>query len=229
MYLASIPFLFKTSLKNYEIYPSTFINIAEENGLILDIGRWVTKEVIEQLVIWRNKGFELKPVSINFSSKQLRDTSYIKFLSEVLNKNGIEAKYIEVEITESILFEKTDKSLKFLNKLKDMEIAISLDDFGTGFSSLSYLTYIPVNKIKLDKSLCDKFLELENVNVIDNLINLAHGLNLEVTAEGIERLEQYKRLRMVGCNYIQGYLFSKPICVEDVEKMYNSNLKEKIL
>nr|WP_312578185.1 ABC transporter substrate binding protein [Sedimentibacter sp.] len=207
-------------LKNYEIYPSTFINIAEENGLILDIGRWVTKEAVEQLAIWRNKGLELKPISINFSSKQLRDTGYIEFLSETLSNNDIGAKYIEIEITESILFEKTEKSLEFLNELKDMGVKISLDDFGTGFSSLSYLTYIPVNKIKLDKSLCDKFLELNNVNVIDNIISLAHSLNLEVTAEGIERPEQYKRLRTIGCNYIQGYLFSKPVCVEVIEKIY---------
>ncbi len=211
-------------LKNYEISPSTFINIAEENNLILDIGRWVTKEAIDQLVIWRNKGFELKPISINFSSKQLRDTDYIEFLNETLNNNNIEAKYIEVEITESILFEKTEESLVFLNKLKSIGIKISLDDFGTGFSSLSYLTYIPVNKIKLDKSLCDKFLELNNVNVIYNLINLAHSLNLEVTAEGIERMEQYVRLKTVGCNFIQGHLFSKPISATEIEKIYYAKL-----
>jgi len=215
-------------LKNHKIYPITFINIAEENGLILDIGRWVTKKAIEQLAIWRDKGFKLKPISINFSSKQLRDTSYLEFLSETLKNNNIETKYLEIEITESILFEKTGKTLEFLNQLKDMGIRISLDDFGTGFSSLSYLTYIPVDKIKLDKSLCDKFLEFNNVNVIDNLISFAHSLNLEVTAEGIERIEQYKRLKTVGCDYIQGYLFSKPICIEEIEKIYNSNLLETI-
>lgn len=215
-------------LKEHNICPSTFINIAEENGLILDIGRWVTKGVIEQLANWRDKGFKLKPISINFSSKQLRDINYIEFLENTLIKNNIETKYIEIEITEGILFEKTEKSLEFLNKLKSIGIKISLDDFGTGFSSLNYLTYIPVNKIKLDKSLCDKFLELSNVDVIDNIICLAHSLNLEITAEGIEHIEQYKRLKAVGCDYIQGYLFSRPIDAADIEKIYNCNLMEKL-
>ena len=213
-------------LKEHKISPSIFITIAEENGLILDIGRWVTKAVIEQLVCWRDRGFVLKPVSINFSSKQLRDANYVEFLNETLIENCIEAKYLEIEITEGILLEKTENTIEFLNKLKDMGIKISLDDFGTGFSSLNYLTYIPVNKIKLDKSLCDKFLELNNINVIGSIISLAHSLNLEITAEGIEKLEQYQRLKSVGCDYIQGYLFSKSLNVVEIEKIYYNNLLE---
>jgi len=214
-------------LKEHTISPSSFIAIAEENGLILDIGRWVTENVIEQLTNWKERGFILKPVSINFSSKQLRDTNYIEFLKRILAKNCIEAKYLEIEITESILLEKTDNTIVFLNKLKDMGIKLSLDDFGTGFSSLNYLTYIPVDKIKLDKSLCNKFLGLDNIKVIESIISLAHSLNLEITAEGIEKFEEYQILKSVNCNYIQGYLFSKPVNVKEIEKIYYSNLLEK--
>jgi len=211
-------------LKKHKILPSTFITIAEENGLILDIGRWVAENAIEQLANWKERGFILKPVSINFSSKQLRDLNYIEFLKRTLAKNCIEAKYIEIEITEGILLEKTDNTIVFLNKLKDMGVKISLDDFGTGFSSLNYLTYIPVNKIKLDKSLCNKFLGLDNIKVIESIISLAHSLNLEITAEGIEKFEQYQILKSVNCNYIQGFLFSKPVNVKEIEKIYSSNL-----
>ena len=107
---------------------------------------------------------------------------------------------------------------------RSVGVKIALDDFGTGYSSLSYLTFIPVDKIKLDKSLSDKFLELTNIKVMDSLISLAHSLELEVIAEGIEDLEQYRRLRVGKCDYIQGYLFGKPIEVNEADKIYDSNL-----
>jgi diguanylate cyclase (GGDEF)-like protein len=216
-------------LREHNISPGIFIAVAEETGLIIEIGRWVTREAIEQIAKWKEKGFELKPVAINFSSKQLRDSNYFNFLQTTLYESNVDPKYLEIEITESFLLEKTDNSIKFLNKLKEIGIKIALDDFGTGFSSLNYLTFIPVNKIKLDKSLCEKFLGLENVKVMNSLIALAHSLNLEITAEGIEEVEQYNRLKDGGCDYIQGYLFSKPLKVEEIELLYNSNLLERII
>lgn len=215
-------------LKNHDISPALFIPIAEEAGLIMDIGRWVTREVINQLAEWKKKGFELKPVAINLSTKQVNDKGYISFIKENLENKGIEGKYLEVEITESILLENTENTAKFLDKLKDMGVKIALDDFGTGYSSLFYLTFVPVSKIKLDKSLNDKFLETGNIKVMNNLISLAHSLNLEVTAEGIERIEQYKRLKVGQCNYIQGYFFSKPLYVKEVEKVYYENFLDKV-
>ncbi len=208
-------------LKDVNISPAEFIPIAEETGLIVDLGRCVTKNVIRQMEIWKNKGFQLKPVSINFSTSQLRDKEYHEFLKETLDEHGIHPKYIEIEITESILLEKTDKTIKYLNQFKELGVSIALDDFGTGYSSLNYLTYIPIDKVKLDKSLNDKFLLLENIKVMDSIISLVHSLGLKITAEGIEEMEQYRRLRVAGCDYIQGYLFSKPLPVEEVEKIYN--------
>ncbi len=211
-------------LKENRTSPAEFIPVAEETGLIIEIGRWVVKEVIIQMAAWREKGCEAEMVAINFSSKQLRDHGFIKFLRENLEENKINADRLEIEITESILLEKNVHTLEFLRELKSMGLKIALDDFGTGYSSFNYLTYIPVNKIKLDKSLNDKFLELENVKVMDSIILLAHSLGLKITAEGIEEWEKYIRLKEGGCDYIQGYLFSRPIKAKDVEKLYGCNM-----
>lgn len=215
-------------LKNYAISPAQFISIAEETGIIIEIGRWVTKEAINQIALWKKKGFDIKPMAINFSARQLNDLGFIRFLKNTLKDADVEARYIDIEITESIFLEKKEETIEFLNQLKDLGVKISLDDFGTGYSSLSYLTFLPVDKIKIDKSLNDKFLELENIKVMDSLISLAHSLKLAVVAEGIEELEQYKRLKVAGCDYIQGYLFSKPLESEQAEKVYNDNFLEKL-
>lgn len=215
-------------LKDFSISPAKFISIAEETGLIIEIGRWVTKAVVKQLVTWRAMGYLLKTVSINYSSKQLRDTGFISFLHNLLIKHDIDSKYIEIEITESCLLEESTHTLEFLDHLKELGVKIALDDFGIGYSSINYLSYIPANKVKLDKSLSDKFLEIDNTLVIESIISLAHGLELEITAEGIEEYYQYQRLKEAGCDYIQGYLFSKPIDVLEVEKVYNANLIERL-
>lgn len=215
-------------LKKHRISPATFINVAEETGLIIEIGRWVTREVIRQIVCWREKGYELKPVAINFSSKQLKDTEYFNFLTNTITEYGIDSRYLEIEITESILMEQTEETMSFLTRIKELGIRIALDDFGTGYSSLNYLTFIPVDKIKLDKSLCEKFLKLDNIKVMNSLIALAHSLQLVITAEGIEEVEQFKRLKSGGCDYIQGYLFSRPLFESELDTIYGCNLLEKI-
>lgn len=215
-------------LKNHSISPAQFIPVAEDTGGIIEIGRWVTRESIKQISKWREKGLEIKPIAINFSAKQLNDPAYVNFLENTLKEFGVAAKYIDIEITESIFLEKKAETIEFLNKLKALGVSIALDDFGTGFSSLSYLTFLPVDKIKLDKSLNDKFLALDNIKVMDSLISLAHSLNLEVVAEGIEDISHFNRLKVAGCNYIQGYLFSKPLEALDAEKIYNDNFLDKL-
>ena len=215
-------------LKNHPISPAKFIPLAEETGIIIEIGRWVTKESIKQIATWKKQSLDIKPIAINFSAKQLNDLNYISFLENELREMDVKAQYIDIEITESIFLERKEETIAFLNKLKALGVKISLDDFGTGYSSLSYLTFLPVDKIKLDKSLNDKFLELNNIKVMDSLISLAQSLNLEIVAEGIEEVEQYKRLKVAGCTYIQGYIFSKPLEASDAEKIYNHNFLDKI-
>lgn len=213
-------------LKNHRISPAQFITVAEETGLINEIGRWVTREAIRQIAAWRDKGYRLKPVAINFSSKQINDTGYISFLKDTLNNYSVDPSYLEIEITESILIEKTEATIDFLKRLKSIGNRIALDDFGTGYSSLNYLTFLPVDKIKLDKSLCEKFLSMENIRVMNSLIALVHSLELVITAEGVEDSEQFMRLKKGGCDYIQGYLFSKPLQEEEIEKIYYHNFFE---
>ena len=211
-------------LKEHNIPPAVFIRIAEESNLIFVIGRKVTAQAIAQLARWKQKGFPPKGVSINFSSKQLWDLQYIRFLQETLEHYKVDPNLLEIEITETILFDESNQTINFLHQLKDVGVKIALDDFGTGYSSLNYLTYIPVDHVKLDKSLSDKFLELGNLKVMNSIISLVHSLNLKITAEGIEDRHQFEQLKLSGCDYIQGYYFSRPLEVEHAEEIYNTNL-----
>lgn len=213
-------------LKHHNLSPAEFIPIAESDGSIIKIGRIVTQKVIEQLGIWQRQGYPIKPVSINFSANQLQDHQYLTFISELLELNAVDSKFIEIEITENIFLEKKEQTLIFLAELRKKGFKISIDDFGTGYSSLSYLTFLPVDKIKLDRSLNIKFLEIENIKVMDSLIMLAQSLNLEVVAEGIETHEQFRRLRVGKCNYIQGYYFCKPLEIDEVESSFYNNYYE---
>lgn len=208
-------------LKDHSIRPDQFIPVAEDTGLIINIGRWVAKAAIEQFADWRDKGLGEKTMAINYSSKQLRDKDFIEYLIQLIKANNVKPELIEIEITESILLENNNETMSFLQELKQVGFKIALDDFGTGYSSLNYLTYIPVDKVKLDKSINDKFLNLKNNSVMESLILLAHSLKLEITAEGIEEWDQYWQLKRGGCDYIQGYLFSKPLDSTDAEKIFN--------
>jgi EAL domain-containing protein (putative c-di-GMP-specific phosphodiesterase class I) len=124
----------------------------------------------------------------------------------------------------SVLLENNSQTLSYLNHLKGLGVRLALDDFGTGYSSINYLTYLPVDKIKLDKSINDKFLNLEDNNVIASIISLAHSLNFTITAEGIEDWDKYDKLKEAGCDYFQGYLFSKPVTPFEIEEIYHKNM-----
>lgn len=215
-------------IKDHFVSPAEFIDIAEDTGMIKEIGRWVAEHAIKQLDTWRKEGKKQIPIAINFSSKQITDVGYVSFLQHCLDIYNVNSKYLEIEITESILLEKSEDTLSFLESIKGMGLRIALDDFGTGYSSLNYLTYLPVDKIKLDKSLCEKFLGLGDLKVMDELIGLVHSLKLEITAEGIEEYEQYEKLLIGECDYIQGYLFGKPMDVNEINEIYNCNLLEKL-
>ncbi len=208
-------------LKDYDISPVVFIPVAEELGLILDIGRWVTTEAIRQLAEWKTEGLFTKTVSINFSNVQLRDERYIEYVGQLLNQYEVSPSLLEIEITESILLRKTDNVLRFLHQIKELGVGLALDDFGTGYSSLNYLTYMPIDKVKLDKSLIDKFLTQDNNSFLRNLVLLLHDLDVKITAEGIEEAGQVSQIVDIVCDTIQGYFFSKPLMVEDARAVYH--------
>jgi EAL domain-containing protein (putative c-di-GMP-specific phosphodiesterase class I) len=213
-------------LKEHNVPPSIFIDIAEKNGSIIKIGRIVTHKVIKQIADWKQEGLEIKPISFNFSANQLHDNGYLQFLQDQLEKYQVETKNIEIEITENIFMENQQITRMFLKQLKELGIRISIDDFGSGFSSLNYLAFHPVDSVKLDRSLSLKFLELDNMKVMDSLISLVHSLGLNVIAEGIEELEQVQRLCLTDCDLIQGYFFSKPIEVEQISSIHYKIYKD---
>ncbi|OEH86881.1 hypothetical protein BHU72_01055 [Desulfuribacillus stibiiarsenatis] len=211
-------------LKNHTLSPMQFIPIAEETGMIIEIGRWVTSEVIQQLARWKQLGLPEKPVSINFSAKQLQDTQYIQFLKEQLDAHSIPAKLIEIEITESVLFYKKDVTIDFIKQIKNLGIQIAIDDFGTGYSSFSYLTLLPLDKIKIDKSFIDEVMKSKHYKILRGIIKIAHSIDLKIVAEGVEKKEQYEILKRENCQYLQGYLFSKPLEIENATAIYDQKL-----
>ncbi|MBO4374123.1 MAG: EAL domain-containing protein [Lachnospiraceae bacterium] len=198
-------------MKEPELYPSKFIPVAERNGWIWRIGRITTELVIKQIAKWKEEGFELHPVSINFSSNQLSDSGYIDFLESTLKKYGVSPEYIEIEITEGVFLDRTAQANDLFDRFKRLGIRLLMDDFGTGYSSLGYLTYIPVDIIKLDKSLVDNYLVDGKDSFIDNVIHLIHDLGKKMIVEGVEEKRQFDRLRDFGADTIQGFYFSKPI------------------
>lgn len=214
-------------LKDNSFSPGEFITVAEESGLIIEIGRWVTKAAIKQLALIKNNYQTSITISINFSAKQIRDQGYLDFLENTLKEYDIAAHNLEIEITESILIE-DHKAVTFINKLKKIGVQIALDDFGTGYSSFSYLSYLKTDKVKLDKFLADNFMEPDKIETLINLINLLHSLDLPIVAEGVETKKQYLQLKANNCDYIQGYYFSKPQPQHKIGEILAKNYLELI-
>lgn len=204
------------------VSPNEFIPLAEETGLIIPIGEYVLRESCRQNKIWQEKGFKPLRVAVNLSAKQLQQKNLVKVVKNILEETQLDAKYLELEITESVLMNNFNSSIGILNEIKDIGINIYLDDFGTGYSSLNYLRQLPINSIKIDKSFVDGLTINEKDSFIaSSLINLAHGIDLSVVAEGVENVEQFNLLKNYGCDEIQGYYFSKPLNSEDFEQLLN--------
>ncbi len=208
-------------LKYYTIRPDQFISVAEESGFIIPMSRWVIEQTVHDLAKIKKSGKELKPISINFSSIQMRDVGLVNYVKNVLEKYDIEGKYIEFEITEGVFLKMDQEAERFFLQLIDMGIRLVLDDFGTGFASIQYLLDIPFYKIKLDKSMIYKFLNLHNGETLKQLISFIHSLNLIVVGEGVEVKEQFIPLQEFQCDIIQGYLFERPQDYELIEKSYD--------
>jgi diguanylate cyclase (GGDEF)-like protein/PAS domain S-box-containing protein len=200
------------------VSPAKFIPIAEKTGQIIPVGEWVIKEVCKQINIWKNKYYRFLPIAINISVKQLEKVEFAKTVTEILKENNIKANDIEIEITESVSLGDVAKIVKNVKEFKAMGIKISMDDFGTGFSSLGQLDFFEIDKLKIDKSFIDDLVNVKKrQNLVKSIIAMSYSLNLLVIAEGIETNEQLFYLRNMGCQLGQGYLFSKPLKVEDFE------------
>lgn len=199
------------------ISPMTFIPVAEESGLINQIGNWVLFAACEQAKQWIDKGVDQITVAVNLSAHQFRD-DLLTTVKHVLEQTGLPASSLELEVTETVLMEDIDRSAQVLNELREIGIKIALDDFGTGYSSLSYLKQFPLDKLKIDRSFIMGLPEDEGGRVLAaSIIDIAQNMQLDTVAEGVETEQQQQFLLEEGCLIGQGYLYSKPLPVEGFE------------
>ncbi|SHG29771.1 sensor domain-containing protein [Ornithinibacillus halophilus] len=194
------------------ISPGVFIPIAEETGLIQEIDQWVLYQACLQHKHWLDKGFPPIKIAVNLSMTQFQKKNLFEIVSKTLSKTGVSPKYIELELTESVIMENPELTLSNIKKLNSIGIQLSLDDFGTHYSSLLYLKKLPLNRLKIDKSfVLDLLNDSDDRVIIQAMINLAHNLNMTVIAEGVENQQQLSFLQKNHCDEIQGFYLSKPI------------------
>lgn len=203
------------------IAPDVFIPILEESKLIVDVGRWVLRRAIEDYLRWRAAGFEDVRIAVNVSPLQLQHPEFIADITDAVGKDGRYACGLELEITESVIMEDAEHSIATLTAIRALGVHVAVDDFGTGFSSLSYLAKLPLDSLKIDRSfVTDMTATPEGLTLVSSIINLAHSLGLSVVAEGVETTEQSQLLRSLKCNEAQGYLFGRPTTSQKFEAQY---------
>ena len=204
------------------ISPGEFIPIAEETGLIIPLGEWVLRQACMQMERWQ-KIFPAEPplvISVNLSSKQFIQQDLIKDVARILTETGIDPKGLKLEITESMVMDNVEQATEMLRQLRGLGLKLSIDDFGTGYSSLSYLHRFPVDTLKIDRSFVTRMTDNnENLEIVRTIVTLAQTLGMDVVAEGVETNEQLSMLRTLGCEYGQGYFFSKPVDAKGAEKI----------
>lgn len=202
------------------IAPYIFIPLAEENGSIVPLGEWVIKTACNQNKVWQKMGLTPIKISVNLSARQFRQPNLIPTISRILEETQLQPEYLELEITESITMQNIESAKAILRQLNDMGITLSMDDFGTGYSSLSYLKQFPFHTLKIDRSFVkDLHSTSQDMAIINAVIALGRGLNLNIIAEGVETEELRDLLKNLGCEYIQGYLFSKPVPAKIATKL----------
>ncbi len=209
------------------ISPMEFIPLAEKTGIILPIGKWVLltacrmyRELCEQYTL---DAF----ISVNISAVQIRDKDFIQSVRDILEETQIDPCRLELEITESMLLESMEETVKLLKELKALGIHMALDDFGTGYSSLNYLKRLPIDTLKIDKTFVDDIAaEADSKQLLADIIPLAHHLNLSVVAEGVETVEQLEFLRMIGCDYAQGYLLGRPAEMKNIQELLERKMAD---
>ena len=201
--------------------PDRFIRIAENSGLIIPIGEWVLRTACSQSRKWQVEGLPAVQIAVNVSAVQFRQEGFSELIRRVLHETGLAPKYLELEITESLLLSNADVMFSVFQELKAMGLRLAIDDFGTGYSSLSYLKKFPVSKLKIDRSFVrDIAVNTDDAAITNAIISMAKSLNLKVIAEGVENEAQLSFLRAHQCDEIQGYYFSKPLPVAEVSEKF---------
>jgi diguanylate cyclase (GGDEF)-like protein/PAS domain S-box-containing protein len=200
--------------------PGRFISIAEDTGLIIPIGKWVFRAACQQYRVWREQGLDVPHISVNMSGRQFMDAGLVDSISGTLEETGINAENIELELTETFLMENPQKTISVLGELKSLGFNISIDDFGTAYSSLTYLKRFPVDKLKIDRSfISDIPDDADDIAITKAIIAMARNLNLWIVAEGVETEAQLSFLKAHGCEEVQGYYFSRPLDVDTATRL----------
>jgi EAL domain-containing protein (putative c-di-GMP-specific phosphodiesterase class I) len=203
-----------------EVSPNRFVEIAEDSGLIIDMGRWVMRAACRQLRRWMDRGYSV-PIAINISGKELLHGEPARVVEAEAKAAGVPTSLIEIEITESLLVKDSAMVRSELSRLRQLGCRIALDDFGTGYSSLAYITRFPPDRIKIDKAFVQNVdCSASDAAIANAILSLGATLNLIVTAEGIERPGQLEWLRARGCHEVQGYLLSRPVTARELERRF---------
>jgi EAL domain-containing protein (putative c-di-GMP-specific phosphodiesterase class I)/GGDEF domain-containing protein len=203
------------------ISPNDFIPVAEETGLILPISSWVLKTTIEQLGKWQKSGYDKIRLSINLSSRQIQHEDFMIEIEEAIKASAVNTKNISLELTEHSLLEELDLISTRLCKLKSLGFKLSIDDFGTGYSSLSYIHKLPIDTLKIDRSFIIDYPEKIDMTIVDLIYGMSRHFKMDIVVEGIENSDQEDYVTKLGCEYGQGYLYSKPLKLEDATKLIN--------
>ncbi len=208
------------------VSPTQFIPLAEDSGMIVSIGDWVFENVCLQIIDWKARGVVSNNfyVSINVSVRQLHQPDFVTNIKQVLRKSGLDPEFVRIEITETVLLDESEIVLANLEALKRLNLPLYLDDFGTGYSSLSLLRKLDIEKLKIDQSFIRQLEnDGESREIVQGVIGLSHNLGIDVIAEGVETLEVFQKLKELGCDYVQGYYFSKPVNSEQAEVLIRKN------
>jgi EAL domain-containing protein (putative c-di-GMP-specific phosphodiesterase class I) len=202
------------------ISPVQFIPLAEETGLIVPIGAWVLRTACAQVKAWQDAGLPPVRVSVNLSARQFIQRDLVASIRQTLEDTGLPARYLELELTESLIMHNAELFISTLRELREIGIELAVDDFGTGYSSLSYLQRFPINRLKIDQSFVRDIVGNADSGAISvAIIMLGHSLGLKVIAEGVESIEQLDFLHSSGCNEIQGFYFSRPVPAEEMRTL----------
>ena len=200
--------------------PLRFITLAEETGLIVPIGKWVLQTACAQNKAWQDAGLVPIVVSVNVSPRQFRHESLVQTVADALRSTGLEARYLELELTESMVMHDAPQLVAMLDELKELGVKIAVDDFGTGYSSLSYLKRFPVDRLKVDRSFVEHMTtEADDATIVRAIIALGHNLGLKVVAEGVETAQQARALRAYQCDEAQGFLFARAVSARDLPRL----------
>lgn len=202
------------------VSPGDFIPLAEETGLIEEIGSWVLRTACKQNKLWQQKGLKNITVSVNVSANQFQQAKFVAEVTRALEKSGLEPKYLTLELTESTMLRNIDHSIEVMKSLQKLGVRVSIDDFGTGYSSLSYLKDLPIDHLKIDRSFINNLrIDTSDIAIVKAIITMSHGLAVKVVAEGVETEEQIELLKKLKCHYAQGFFLHRPLTSEDFEKV----------